>query len=315
MKVRQALLPTPHKPLRPCPSDDELLEQSIFSLELMKNVHDDLNHLNAQIYPVRTFQTLYDQSHVFHNFQSFVQYKNLIHYANERRTNPPTSIPNLNEYLTYNDLRLCQCTDYILTVYMKLVEYHSQLYEMYEKLTDERRDYLRRKEFDRIIYYRIEICRLLLRLNSFQRLLVEIENGRKFLNQFSDQSISSFQYLLTKYTYNLFETIVLQRTRAISDAKNLCEQSLKVLTELRHEKSSDDIISAQQKRIQYIQNHEFSQSSQTSVRPISIIPPPPPDELCLSFSVFCTPFGKIPFRLFTLSISSCSISTLSSSID
>lgn len=235
----------------------------------MKNVHEDLNHLNNQIYPIRTFQTLYDQSLVFHNFQSFVQYKNLIHYANERRTNPSSSTPDLNEYLTYNDLRLCQCTDYILTVYMKLVEYHSQLYDMYEKLTDERRDYLRRKEFDRIIYYRIEICRLLLRLNSFQRLLVEIENGRKFLKLFSDQSISSFQYLLTKYTYNLFETIVLQRTRAISDAKNLCEQSLKVLTELRHEKSLNEIenhISAKEKRFQYIQNHEFSESSQTSVR-------------------------------------------------
>lgn len=265
-KVRQAVLPTRHKPLQPCPSDDQLLERSIFSRELMTNIHDDLQQLNEQIYPIRTFQNLYDQSFIFHNFQSFVQYKNLIQYAHERRNHPSPSPPDLNEYLTYNDLRICQCADYILTVYMKLVEYHSQLYDMYEKLTDDRRDYLLRKEFDRMIYYRIEICRLLLRLNSFQRLLVEIENGRQILNEYIDQSISSFQYLLTKYTYNLFETIVLQRTRAISDAKNLCEESLKVLTELRQGNQQE--ISAKDKRIQY---HQLSNSSQTSVSPITLI--------------------------------------------
>ena len=227
----------------------------------MKSIHEDLNQLNQQIYPIRTFQTLYEQSHVFHIFQSYVQYKTLIRYVYERRTSSPV---NLNEYLTFNDLRICQCADYILTVYIKLVEYHSHLYDMYEKVTDERRDDFRRKEFDRISYYRMEICRILLRLNSFQRLLVEIENGRKILDQFSQDSISKYQYLLTKYTYNLFETIVLQRTRAISNAKKLCEESLKDL----HEQTSIDVrchASAREKRIHYIQNQDASQSSQTSV--------------------------------------------------
>ncbi|CAF4680898.1 unnamed protein product, partial [Rotaria magnacalcarata] len=71
---------------------------------------------------------------------------------------------------------------------------------MYEKLVDDKRDYLRRKQFDRINYYRIEICQLLLSLNSLQRLLVEIENGRKFFDQFQNEIINKDDYFY-QYQY------------------------------------------------------------------------------------------------------------------
>lgn len=203
----------------------------------MVRVNNDLNHLNKQISLTRTFQTLYEQSLLFHTFQSYIQYQNLIDYVYQRKSKECES-PNFQEFITYNDLRICQCADYVLTVYMKLVEYHTNLYEMYEKVLDDRRDYLCRKEFDRMIYYRMEICQLLLRVNCFQRVLVEIENGRRILQKFHHETIQQvddgdgYQYLLTKYTYELFEAIVLQRTRSISAAKILCEQSLKTLNEI-----------------------------------------------------------------------------------
>jgi hypothetical protein len=277
-KVRQALIPTPNKVLRACPSDSELLGQAMFSPELMKRVANDLKHLNKQIYLTRTFQNLYEQSLLFHTFQSYVQYNNLIQYVYETKQNEQ-EIPNLNEFVIYNDVRICQCADYVLTVYIKLVEYHTNLYAMSEKL-----DNLRRKQFDRIIYYRIEICRLLLRLNCLQRLLVEIENGRKILDQFQNETINKdddfykYQYILTKYTYNLFEAIVLQRTRSIYDAKILCEQSLKALNDINQKQTWEKLVmntetlnslSAKEKRLQYRQSKEhslnFSHSSQTSV--------------------------------------------------
>jgi hypothetical protein len=155
---------------------------------------------------------------------------------------------------------------------------------MYEKIVDDKRDYLRRKQFDRIIYYRIEICQLLLRLNCLQRLLVEIENGRKILDKFQndainkDDSFYKYQYILTKYTYNLFEAIVLQRTRSIYDAKLLCEQSLKELNEINQKRIREkrvintdllDSVSAKEKRVQYVKSKDYSLdvscSSQTSV--------------------------------------------------
>ncbi len=282
-KVRQALIPSPNKVLRACPSDQELLEQPMFSLELMQKVSNDLNHLNKQIYLTRTFQNLYDQSLSFHTFQSYVQYKNLIQYVYETKQDEQ-ELPNLNDFITYNDLRICQCADYVLTVYIKLVEYHTNLYNMYEKLVDDKRDYLRRKQFDRIIYYRIEICQLLLRSNCLQRLFVEIENGRKILNKFQNDTINKddyfykYQYILTKYTYNLFEAIVLQRTRSIYDAKLLCEESLKELNVVNQKRIwekfvintdlSDDSPD-KVKRVQYVKSKshslDFSCSSQTSV--------------------------------------------------
>jgi hypothetical protein len=155
---------------------------------------------------------------------------------------------------------------------------------MYEKLVDDKRDYLRRKQFDRIIYYRIEICQLLLRSNCLQRLFVEIENGRKILNKFQNDTINKddyfykYQYILTKYTYNLFEAIVLQRTRSIYDAKLLCEESLKELNVVNQKRIwekfvintdlSDDSPD-KVKRVQYVKSKshslDFSCSSQTSV--------------------------------------------------
>jgi hypothetical protein len=284
-KVRQALIPSPNKVLRACPSDHELLEQPMFSSELMQKVSDDLTCLNKQIYLTQTFQNLYNQSLIFHTFQSYVQYKNLIQYVYEtKQEEQQQQIPNLNEFLTYKDLRICQCADYVLTVYIKLVEYHTNLYDMYEKLVDDKRDYLRGKQFDRITYYRIEICQLLLHSNCLQRLLVEIENGRKFLNKFQNDIINKensfykYLYVLTKYTYNLFEAIILQRTRSIYDAKLLCEQSLEELNEINQNQIWEKLVantdvgncsSAEEKRVEYEQSKgcllDFSCISQTSV--------------------------------------------------
>ncbi|CAF3972584.1 unnamed protein product [Rotaria sp. Silwood2] len=285
-KVRQALIASSNKVLHACPSDDELLEQPMLSSELMNRILHDLNCLNQQIYRIRTFQNLYEQSLLFHMFQSYVQYKTLIEYVYETKQKEQ-DIFNLNKYLNestiYNDLRICQCADYALTIYIKLVEYHTNLYNMYEKLLDDKRDYLRRKQFDRIIYYRIEICQLLLRSNCLQRLLVEIENGRKFFNQFQydiinkDDYFYKYQYILTKYTYNLFEAIVLQRTRSIYDAKLLCEQSLEELNDINQKQLWDNLIfntdllncsTAKEKRVQYEQTKDYlfdrSFNSQTS---------------------------------------------------
>jgi hypothetical protein len=153
---------------------------------------------------------------------------------------------------------------------------------MYEKLVDDKRDYLRGKQFDRITYYRIEICQLLLHSNCLQRLLVEIENGRKFLNQFQNDIINKensfykYLYVLTKYTYNLFEAIILQRTRSIYDAKLLCEQSLEELNEINQNQIWEKLVSntdvgncsaAEEKRVPYEQSKGclLDFSSQTSV--------------------------------------------------
>ena len=286
-KVRQALIVSPNRFPHACPNDHDLLEQAMLSPESMQKVSSDLNCLNRQIYLTQTFQNLYEQSLLFHTFQSYVQYKSLIQFVYENNSDEQ-EIGNLNnllnEFVSYNDLRTCQCADYVLTVHVKLVEYHTNLYDMYEKLADDKRDYLRRKQFDRIIYYRIQICQLLLRSNCLQRLLVEIENGRKFFNQFQNDTINKenyfykYQCILTKYTYNLFEAIVLQRTRSICDAKLLCEQSLGGLNEI-HQTNAYEILgtntnvsnfpSEKEKRVQFEQSKDcsldLSSLSQTSV--------------------------------------------------
>lgn len=246
----------------------------------MLNVANDLDCLNRQIYQTRTFQNLYEQSFRFHNFQSYVQYRALIHHVHDAQLHEPEE-PNLNkfinEFVTYNDLRICECADYVFAVYTKLLEYHTNLYE---KLVDE----LRSDQFDRIMYYRIEICHVLLRSNCLQRLLVEIENGRKLCSRFQRETLNQdtytykYQYNLTKYTYNLFEAIVLQRTRAICDAKLLCEESLKELNEFRasqtweEAKFTEEVLdpsSAKDRRLQFEQSRDilsnFSHTSQTSV--------------------------------------------------
>lgn len=259
----------------------------MISSDLMNDVLCDLECLNQQIYRIQTFQNLYEQSLLFHTFQSYVQYKNLIEYAFEtkqKELDDPNLDKYVNEFTNYNDLRICQCADYVLTIYIKLVEYHTNLYNLNEKLVDETRDYLHRKQFERIIYYRTEICQLLLRLNCLQRLLVEIENGRKSFQQYQDDIVDKdnpiykYQYILTKYTYNLFEATVLQRTRSIYDAKLLCEQSLEELKTVNQEKLWESLISntdllnfssANEKRAQYEQTKDYiiniSTNSQTSV--------------------------------------------------
>ncbi|CAF1138106.1 unnamed protein product [Adineta steineri] len=289
-KVRKAILPASGKIHRAIPNEDELLAQPMFSLELMKGLSDDLNRLNKQISLTRSFEVLYDESLLFHTFQSYVRHNNSMQYVYDQVQNEEEeNIRDLNEYLneftSYNDLRICECIDYVMSVYIKLVEYHTNLYDIYEKMADDKRDYSHLKQFDRIMYYRTEICRLLLRCNCLQRLLVEIENGMKFLEKFQndtnngDDFIGQYQYLIIKYTYDIFQATLLQRTRAINDSKQLCEKNLKELNQLHEDKIWDKLIintkfddpaSAKEKRQQFEhskdhQSKDFSiDSSHTS---------------------------------------------------
>jgi hypothetical protein len=276
-KVRKAILPTSDRMVQAIPTENELLKQSMFSPELMQKLSYDLNCLNKQMYPSRTFEILYDQSNLFHIFQSYVQHNNIIQYVYEFKPNDEENSDLnkfINEFNSYSDLRICECVDYVMTVYIKLVEYYTHLYEMCEKMTDDKRDYPHLRKFDRIMYYRTEICRLLLRYNCVQRLLVEIENGRKFLEKFQNDTnkqenfIYHYHYFINKYTYNCIEATLLQHTNAMNDSKQLCEQSLKELNEAYQNKiwekilsntDSDNLPSAKEKRQQY----EHSKSNPT----------------------------------------------------
>jgi len=234
------------------PTEDELLEQSMFSSELMEKISNDLNCLNKQLSLIRTFEILYDQSLLFHIFQSYFQHNNLIQFVYEVKQNEQP-YPDLNKFInesnSYTDLRICECPDYVMTVYIKLVEYHTNLYDIYEKMVDEKRNSVLLKQFDRIMYYRTEICQLLLRCHCFQRLLVEIENGRKFLEKFQNDTnnqedfIFQYQYLILKYTYDFFQATLLQHSRSIYDSKLICEQSLKELNKAYQEKIWEKLIS------------------------------------------------------------------------
>ncbi|CAF3399020.1 unnamed protein product [Rotaria sp. Silwood1] len=276
-KIRQVVLPAHGKSLRTIANEDELLEQSIFSSLLIEQVTNDIDCLNKQIHLTRTFKTLYDQSLTFNIFQSYVHHIDLIQYVYEVKQNEE-QIPDLNKFVhefnSYNDLRICECIDYVMTVYIKLVEYHTNLYDIYEKMVEDKRDYLRSKRFDHIMYYRIEICQLLLRCNFLQRLLVEIENAKKFIEKFQNDTkdqeyfMYEYQFLIAKYTYDLFQAIVLQRTRAIHDSKQLCEQNLKELNQAYENKiweniisntESSDLSSANEKRKQY-EHSKYEQS-------------------------------------------------------
>jgi hypothetical protein len=234
------------------PSEDELLEQSMFSSELMEKISNDLHCLKKQISLTRTFEILYDQSFLFHVFQSYVQHNNLIQFVYEFKQNEqpdPDLKKFINESNPYADLRVCECPDYVMTVYIKLVEYHTNLYDIYEKTVDEKRNSILLKQFDRIMYYRTEICQLLLRCYCFQRLLVEIENGRNFLEKFQNDTnnqedfIFQYQYLIFKYTYNFFQATFLQHSRSLYDSKLICEQSLKELNKAYQEKIWEKLIS------------------------------------------------------------------------
>jgi hypothetical protein len=241
----------------------------MFSLELMEQISYNLNCLNQRSSLTRTFQNLYDQSLLFYTFQSYVQHNHLIQYVYELKQHEEQN-PDLNKFInefnSYNDLRMCECVDYVMTVYIKLTEYHTNLYDIYEKIVDDKRDYLCLKQFDRIMYYRIEICQLLLRCNCYQRLLVEIENGRKYLEKFQNDTnnqqdfIYHYRYFIIKYTYNFYQATLLQRTRAVNDSKQLCEQSLnelnkvyqdKIWEKLLFDKKPLDSPSAKDKRQQY----------------------------------------------------------------
>ncbi|UJR36481.1 hypothetical protein I4U23_029204 [Adineta vaga] len=254
-KVRKAVLPTVRKIHRPLPSEEELFEQPMFSTELMIEVFDDLNNLNKQTHLIRTFETLYEQSLSFYNFQSYAQHSNLLLHIYESKQNIEKEEEEhdlnkfLNEFTAYNDLRICECIDCIMTVYIKLVEYYTNLYDIYDKTSDDKRDYSHLKQFERIMYYRTEICRLLLSCNYLQRLIVEIENGRKFLEKFQNDThnhedfIYQYHYIFVKYTYNLFEAILLQRTKATHDSKQLCDESLKELNKAHENKIWEKLIS------------------------------------------------------------------------
>ena len=241
----------------------------MFSSEIMKQISHDLNCLNKQSSLTKTFQILYDHSLFFCTFQSYVQHHHLIQYVYELKQTEeqnPDLQKFINEFNSYNDLRTCECADYVMTVYIKLTEYHTNLYDIYEKIVDDKRDYVRLKQFDRIMYYRIEICQLLLRSNCYQRLLVEIENGRKFLKKFQTDTnnqedfIYQFRYFIVNHTYNFYQATLLQRTRAIHDSKQLCQQSLDELNKAYQEKiweklltnaGPGDSASAKEKRQQY----------------------------------------------------------------
>ena len=253
----------------------------MFSPKLMRNIFDDLDALNQKTYSTRVFQTLYQQSYLFYVYQSYVQYSHLIQYVYEI-TRFEEQNPDLNRFITefnaFHDLRTCECVDDVMTVYLKLVDYHTTLYDMYEKIVDDKRDSIRIKQFDRIMYYRVEICQLLLRINCLQRLFVEIENGRKFIEKFQnetnsrDDSIFQFRYLLLKYTYDFFQASFLQRTRAFQDAKQLCEQSLKELNEAYQEKIWDKLLLTrkpvdlpEKEKRHLLRHHTENHSKQSSV--------------------------------------------------
>ena len=233
------------------PDQSNQLDQPVFSADLMANMSNDLKCLQNQIYLTRTFELLYEQSLLFHTYQSYVRFNHAIHYAYELKQSERPTVDvseSAAQFNSYSDLRVCECADYVMTVYIKLVEYHGNLYEIYEKMIDDKRDYLRLKQFDRVMHYRMEICQLLLRCNYLQRLLVEIDNGRKFLEKFQSDTktqtdfIYHYQYLLVKHRFDLLQAIVLQRTRALQEAKQLCERNLKELNGMYEEKIWDKLI-------------------------------------------------------------------------
>lgn len=277
------------------PNDDQLLQRPMFSIELMQQSGESIACLDKQSHSIRTFRNLYDQSFIFNSFQSFVQRTSLIQYVFDQKQNEE-QIPDLNkflnEYNSYSDLRICECIDFFMSVYVKLIEYHTNLYDMAEKSVEDKRNALRSKHFERIIYYRTEVCQLLLSSNCLQRLLVEIGHGRRFLERFrkdvndDDDFTYEYQCLITKYTFDLFQAIVLKRTRALSESKQICDRNLKQLNQAYKNRiwemlfaSSDGSSqsSAKEKRKQYERSKIFqskesltdlnsgSQSSTTNV--------------------------------------------------
>lgn len=216
----------------------------MFSKEFFDNFDQEIQILMNRSRQNRTFQQLYDKSLVFQTFQSYVHRHQLIQTIKENRNKPIEDF--LSRSMNYHDIRACECADYVMRVYVKLVEYHTNLYEIYEKIPDEKRDFLRLKQFDRIMFYRLEICQLLLRCRCIQRLIVEIENGRKFLSKFRDdlesqnERIFRFQCQLVEHHYSLLEANVAQKRRATADAKRISRQNLQLLERISAENLNDE---------------------------------------------------------------------------
>ena len=263
----------------------------MFSTELVDNLTNDLQCLTKRIALIRTFENLYEQSLVFHVFHSYVQHINSIQYVHEGKQieqHPPDFNQYLNEFNSYNDLRICECADHLMVTYLKLLEYHTSLYDMHEKVVDDKREYILLKQFDRIMYYRMETCRLLLRCHCLQRLMVEIENARKFLEKFQsdihpndDDFIYQYQSFLIKSTCDYFQAIVFQYSRAIHDSKELCERNLKELHRAYDEKIWERLAlnvelneseKKQQKRSSFARDSsmEFSYNAQSSISSVNM---------------------------------------------
>jgi len=249
-KVQKAVLPSHGKIHRAMPNEAELHKQSMFLSEFIDNFANDFQCLNKQRSLIRAFQILYDRSSVFHTFQSYVQHHHFIQTFNETKSPLIDINESLSNFTSFNDLRICECADYVMTVYLKLVEYHTNLYDMYEKTTDDKHDLICSKQFDRIMYYRQEICQLLLRCQSYQRLLVEIDNARKFIEKFQtdltnhEDFFYRYQILIVRYTCEYFQATVLQHSRAINEARDLCKQCLQELTQAYEDKIWEKLIFA-----------------------------------------------------------------------
>lgn len=258
--------------MRGAPTDKELLQRSMFSSDLMQDVVNDLNCLNNQAHFTRTFKVLYDQSLSFNTYQSHFNYYQLIQYVYETKQGQE-QIPDfnkfLNEFNSYTDLRTCECIDYVMSVYTNLDGYHRSLCGIYEKMVDGKRDQLLLKHFESIIYYHLEKCQLLLRCNCVHRLSAEIEKAKQFIEDFKDclqnkdDIFYNYKFMLIKYKYDLFEAMVLQRTRGMQKSREICEQNLKALNTLNEKKpweiltvstESSDNSSAAEKRNQFKQS-------------------------------------------------------------
>lgn len=263
----------------------------MFSSDLVDNLNNDLQCLTKRIALIRTFENLYEQSLAFHVFHSYVQHTNSIQYAHECKQIeqiPPDFNQYLNEFNSYNDLRICECADHLMVAYIKLLEYHTNLYDMHEKLVDEKREYVLLKQFDRIMYYRIEICHLLLRCHCLQRLMVEIENARKFLEKFQidtnpddEDFIYQYQSFLIQYTCDYFQAMVFQYSREISNSKELCERNLKELHRAYEEKFWERLVtnielnelekkSSKRSSLQKEPSMDFNYSTQTSISLVNL---------------------------------------------
>ncbi|CAF1547429.1 unnamed protein product, partial [Didymodactylos carnosus] len=212
-------------------------EDLFYDIKQKLQTHFQLLEQQQQQATFSLFQQLYDESKTFLTFESYERYKLLtIHsyYRNQSNEVPLTKsgskhriiISSQNEMLSndcdfnellkyfqqtdfqWSDLRACECDDQLLTIYIHLVDH-----------------YLILNKIDEVLYYKIKICQLLLKCNCLQRVLIEIENGRKLANKHTYYHLN----------FDLLEATVLYRTRFIADAKKLLDNSLNSLNQLYNE--------------------------------------------------------------------------------